>query len=144
MFSSNAVFVPNLSAITEWSITNSAGASGFTFAGSPPSSTIASRIVARSTTQGTPVKSCMITRAGVNWISVSGSESGFQLASASICAAVMFAPSSVRSKFSSKTFKLKGSVSAAGNFVMSKISYLLPATSISTLALKEFLLMALS
>jgi hypothetical protein len=28
--------------------------------------------------------------------------------------------------------------------VMSKISYLLPATSISTLALKEFLLMALS
>ena len=36
-------------------------------------SRIASRIVARSTTQGTPVKSCITTRAGVNWISVSGS-----------------------------------------------------------------------
>ena len=34
---------------------------------------MASRIVARSTMQGTPVKSCMITRDGVNWISLSGS-----------------------------------------------------------------------
>ena len=52
--------------MTEWSITNSAGESGFTRAGSPPKSAIASRIVARSTMQGTPVKSCIITRAGVN------------------------------------------------------------------------------
>jgi hypothetical protein len=44
--------------------------------GSPPRSATASRIVARSTTHGTPVKSCMITRAGVNWISVSGSAFG--------------------------------------------------------------------
>ncbi|CAB4770927.1 unannotated protein [freshwater metagenome] len=65
-FCSNESFVPNKSAITEWSITNSAGESGFTFAGSPPRSAIASRIVARSTMQGTPVKSCIITRAGVN------------------------------------------------------------------------------
>ena len=54
-------------------MTSSAGASGLILAGSPPSSATASRIVARSTTQGTPVKSCMMTRAGVNWISVSGS-----------------------------------------------------------------------
>ena len=38
-------------------------------------------MVARSTTQGTPVKSCMITRAGVNWISVLGSACGSQLPS---------------------------------------------------------------
>ena len=32
--------------------------------------------------QGTPVKSCMTTRAGVNWISVSGSAAGSQAARA--------------------------------------------------------------
>ena len=46
-----------------------AGASGLILVASPPSSAIASRMVARSTTQGTPVKSCMITRAGVKDIS---------------------------------------------------------------------------
>ena len=66
VFFSNASLVPNTSAMTEWSITNSAGASGLTFEASPPSETIASRIVARSTMQGTPVKSCITTRAGVN------------------------------------------------------------------------------
>ena len=40
---------------------------------------MASRMVARSTMHGTPVKSCMITRAGVNWISLSGSASGYVL-----------------------------------------------------------------
>ena len=40
---------------------------------------MASRIAARSTTAGTPVRSCRITRAGVNWISVSGSAFGSQL-----------------------------------------------------------------
>ncbi len=34
--------------------------------GSPPRSAIASRIAARSTIAGTPVKSCMSTRAGMN------------------------------------------------------------------------------
>ena len=53
-------------------MTSSAGASGLILAGSPPRSVIASRMVARSTTHGTPVKSCMITRAGVNWISSLG------------------------------------------------------------------------
>ena len=61
--------MPYSSTCTEWSMTSSAGASGLTFCGSPPSLTMASRIAARSTTHGTPVKSCMITRAGVKAIS---------------------------------------------------------------------------
>ena len=72
---------------------------------------MASRMVARSTMQGTPVKSCMITRAGVNWISWSGSAFGSQSAIARMWSAVMSAPSSVRSRFSSSTFRLKGSFS---------------------------------
>ncbi|CAB4548843.1 unannotated protein [freshwater metagenome] len=91
-------------------------------AGSPPRSAIASRIVARSTMHGTPVKSCIITLAGVNWISVSGSEFGSHAASFLICSAVIFAPSSVRTKFSNKIFKLKGRSLASVNFVISKIS----------------------
>ena len=59
-------------------MTSSAGASGLTLVASPPRSRTASRIVARSTTQGTPVKSCISTRAGVNWISMLGSASGSQ------------------------------------------------------------------
>ena len=94
-------------------MTSSAGASGLILAASPPSSTIASRIVARSTTHGTPVKSCMTTRAGVNWISVSGSALGSQPASARMWSAVMLAPSSVRSRFSSRIFSEYGSRSAA-------------------------------
>ena len=58
--------------------------------------------------QGTPVKSCMITRAGVNWISLSGSASASQPASARMWSAVMSAPSSVRSRFSSRTLRLNG------------------------------------
>jgi hypothetical protein len=65
---------------------------------------VTSRIVARSTTAGTPVKSCRITLAGVNWISVSGSASGSQDASAWMWSALVFAPSSVRSRFSSRIF----------------------------------------
>jgi len=57
--------VPYSSTWTEWSMTSSAGASGLTFSGLPPRRAMASRIAARSTTQGTPVKSCMMTRAGV-------------------------------------------------------------------------------
>jgi hypothetical protein len=103
---SNACGVPKTSIWTEWSMTRSAGASGLILAGSPPRSATASRIVARSTTQGTPVKSCMITRAGVNWISVSGSAFSSQPPSARMWSAVMFAPSSVRRRFSSRTFRL--------------------------------------
>ena len=48
----------------EWSITNSAGCSGLIKVGSPESRSMASRIAARSTTAGTPVKSCNKTRLG--------------------------------------------------------------------------------
>ena len=54
-------------------MTSSTGCSGLIFVGSPPIFCMASRIAARSTTQGTPVKSCNSTRATVNAISLVGS-----------------------------------------------------------------------
>ena len=60
---------PNLSTITEWSITRSTGDKGLIFLGSPFFSFIAERIEARSTTAGTPVKSCIRTLAGLKLIS---------------------------------------------------------------------------
>ena len=56
--------------------------------------------------QGTPVKSCMMTRAGVNWISVSGWAFSSHDPSARMWSAVMLAPSSVRSRFSRSTLRL--------------------------------------
>ena len=107
-FRSNASGRPNTSAITEWSITSSAGTSGLIMAGSPPRARIASRMVARSTTAGTPVRSCRMTRAGLNGISVAGSAVGSHWASAVTWSAVTLTPSSVRSRFSSSTFRLNG------------------------------------
>ena len=52
-------------------MTRSAGTSGLTSDGSPPRSAIASRMTARSTIAGTPVKSWRITRDGMNGISAS-------------------------------------------------------------------------
>ena len=76
---------------------------------SPPRSAIASRIAARSTTAGTPVKSCRITRAGVKAISSLGSALASQRASFSTSSAVTEPLPSVRSRFSSSTLRLKGS-----------------------------------
>ncbi len=109
--------------MTEWSMTISAGASGLIFLGSPPRLATASRMVARSTMHGTPVKSCITTRAGVNWISVFGSAVGTQEPSASICDLVTLAPSSVRSRFSSSTLRLKGSRSWPGTLSMRNTWY---------------------
>src|SRR6476661_5754708 len=128
MLRSSAPELPKASIWTEWSMTISAGASGLTRFGSPPSSLTASRMVARSTTHGTPVKSCMITRAGVNWISVSGSALGSQPASARTWSAVMLAPSSVLNRFSSNTLRLNGRFSAPSTEFNRKISYSVPAT----------------
>ena len=50
-------------------MTSSTGTRGLIFLASLPSATIASRIAARSTTAGTPVRSCISTRAGVKAIS---------------------------------------------------------------------------
>src|ERR1022692_1037912 len=51
-------------------ITRSAGSNGLARLGSPPIAARASRMAARSTTQGTPVKSCSRTRAGMKLISL--------------------------------------------------------------------------
>ena len=88
----------NSSTCTEWSITSSAGISGLIFPGSPPSSAIASRIAARSTTAGTPVKSCSSTREGKNEISCDGAAPGSHDATARAPAS-----SPERSVFSSST-----------------------------------------
>ncbi|SSQ43390.1 Uncharacterised protein [Acinetobacter baumannii] len=45
-------------------MTKSTGDKGLIFSGSPPACAIAARIAAKSTTAGTPVKSCIKTRAG--------------------------------------------------------------------------------
>ena len=105
----NASRVPKTSTCTEWSMTSSAGTSGLILLGSPPRSAIASRIAARSTTAGTPVKSCITTRAGVKAISSLGSALASQRASASMSSALDRAVPSLRSRFSSSTFREKGS-----------------------------------
>ena len=61
---------PAKSTITEWSITKSTGDNGFILVGSLFNLTIASRIAAKSTTAGTPVKSCINTLAGLKAISI--------------------------------------------------------------------------
>ena len=73
---------PNSSTCTEWSMTSSAGICGLIAAASPPSATIASRMAARSTIAGTPVKSCRRTRAGRKEISWLGSARASQPATA--------------------------------------------------------------
>ena len=95
--------LPKASTWTEWSITRSTSTSGLIAAGSPPISSIASRIAARSTTAGTPVKSCISTRAGWKGISTLGSAAASQPAIASTSAALTETPSSSRSTFSSST-----------------------------------------
>ena len=90
-------------------MTSSAGTSGLILLGSPPRSAMASRMAARSTTAGTPVKSCMTTRAGVKAISSLGSAFASQRASFSMSAAWTEPLPSVRSRFSSSTLRLNGS-----------------------------------
>src|SRR6266542_2996163 len=83
-------------------MTNSAGCNGLISAGSPPRFFIASRIAARSTTAGTPVKSCISTRLGVNAISLSDFVLPFHDARARMSSAFTLRPSSVRNRFSSR------------------------------------------
>ena len=65
---------------------------------------MASRMAARSTIAGTPVKSCISTRLGVKAISLDGSSSADQVATVSTAAAVTALPSSLRRRFSSRIF----------------------------------------
>ena len=76
---------------------------------------MASRIAARSTTAGTPVKSCSSTRAGVKAISFSMSVAWSQLASAWMSPGLTEAPSSWRSRFSSRIFSEYGRRATPGN-----------------------------
>ena len=79
---------------------SSTGTSGLTLAASSPS---ASRMAARSTIAGTPVKSCISTRAGRYEISVAGSAVATQRA---IASALRSSP--WRSAFSSRTLSEYG------------------------------------
>ena len=91
-------------------MTSSAGKSGLTRVGSPPMRLMASRMAARSTTAGTPVKSCRITRAGMKAISVVGHRLRLPAAAAPRCAPRSTTrPSSSRSRFSSRMRSENGS-----------------------------------
>src|SRR5213593_3558164 len=68
-----------------------------------------SRMVARSTIAGTPVKSCISTRAGRNAISFSRRFAVGEDTSARTSSAETVCPSSKRSRFSSITFNENGS-----------------------------------
>ena len=72
----NACGSAKLSTWTEWSMTRSTGTRGLIVSGSPPFRAIALRSAARSTTAGTPVKSCNRTRAGENGTSTSAGLAG--------------------------------------------------------------------
>ncbi len=86
---------------------------------------MASRMAAKSTTAGTPVKSCNTTREGVNAISVDGSALGSQLQMASMSETVTSTPFSLRSKFSNKIFKLKGNrLMSCVSAILAKLKYL--------------------
>ena len=63
---------------------------------------MASRMAARSTTAGTPVKSCSSTRLGMKAISCDGTLLPFHAASARMSSAFTVLPSSRRSRFSSR------------------------------------------
>ena len=91
-------------------MTRSTGTSGLIFWASPPSALTPSRIAARSTTAGTPVKSCIRTRAGRKPISLPALPlSSSQATKPSMSVLVTERPSSKRSRFSSSTFIEKGS-----------------------------------
>ncbi|MCY1449521.1 hypothetical protein D9M71_662600 [compost metagenome] len=89
-------------------MTRSTGDSGLIRCGSPPALAMAARMAARSTTAGTPVKSCISTRAGRYWISRSERRSLSQSARAPRSARVTVLSSSQRSRFSSSTFSDMG------------------------------------
>ena len=76
--------------------------------GSPPRSARASRITARSTIAGTPVKSCITTREGLNGISRCRASGEFQRPRAFRSSSVTANPSIWRSTASSSTLMQKG------------------------------------
>ena len=89
-------------------MTRSAGTSGLIRAGSPPSAAMASRIAARSTTAGTPVKSWSSTRAGRKGTSASAGWPGRQAASVRTSCSVTVSVPAWRSTFSSRILTVIG------------------------------------
>jgi hypothetical protein len=85
------------------------GTSGSMIFGSLPSFATVERMAARSTSSGTPVKSCSRMRATTKGISAVRSSLGFQPASARTSASVIFLPSQLRSTDSSTMRRLTGS-----------------------------------
>src|SRR5579863_624316 len=112
-------------------MTRSTGICGLTREGSPPRAATASRIAARSTTHGTPVKSCRRILAGEKAISRPEPDPA---ATAAMSSSVTLMPSSLRSRFSRRIFSEKGSRSTPksdGNRPSRLIEYRLPPTSSS-------------
>ena len=96
MFRSNASGVPAKSTWTEWSTTRSTGTSGSMIFGSRPIRATAERMAARSTSKGTPVKSCNTIRATTKGISSVRCALGDQFASACTLLSLTFFPSQLR------------------------------------------------
>jgi hypothetical protein len=78
-------------------------------------------MAARSTTHGTPVKSCSRTRAGMNEISLSAEAPGVHEASARMSSAFTNAPSSRRRRFSSRILSEYGRRATPGNCCASAV-----------------------
>ena len=90
---------------TEWSMTRSAGQMGLIFIGSAPNSSTTSRMAAKSTRAGTPVKSCRMTRAGLKETStpLASRWFSFQLYTFSTSFFVTWNPSQLRITDSNRT-----------------------------------------
>ena len=110
-------------------MTSSTGCNGLTCSGRPPRATMPSRMAARSTTQGTPVKSCSSTRAGMNDSSRWPGWRTSQVASARMSSAFTKLLSSRRSRFSSRMRSENGSRPTAGNPAASSAGRLKKSTA---------------
>ncbi|CZR24117.1 Uncharacterised protein [Legionella pneumophila] len=86
-------------------MTKSTGERGEILSALPPIFTMAVRMAAKSTTAGTPVKSCIRTLVGLNAISCWDVLLWSQSAIALMSLVVTVLPSSKRNKFSRSTFK---------------------------------------
>src|SRR5687767_903392 len=123
-------------------MTRSTGWSGLIRFGAPPSLTIASRMAARSTTAGTPVKSWSSTRLVRNAISCSAWPRTFHRASASMSDRLTNASSSLRSRFSRRMRNVTGSRSTVALGILAsaprrEIVYDAPSTRSVDRASKE-------
>lgn len=104
-------------------MTKSTGHNGLIFWGSPPNLTIASLIAARSTTAGTPVKSCKITLAGLNGISIWFFDYFYQLRMFSTSLDLTSNSSQFLTALSNNTLILYGSLSNLGSFNAGRLKY---------------------